>query len=230
MKNLFLVLSVLFLFGLTSCSDVMDNSLPTTPVLEKDGTAETTPSPVYPYPYLFNFSKVDGVKFLTQEGEEAIEFYLPDAPSKFLQLYVVVHYYNDSPIKLYFVDNIEKDFFKVYGITTEQVRDAYVYGLGVDFPNDIVSPCPNNTAMNEIAINSWSVSNKSIEVECAGTWPSSLKYVYAEIETKQGTNFVFLQRPWGTKFSIPEYGRLNVIGIKLFGYHSVLEAVDLSAN
>lgn len=225
MKNLFLVLSVLFLFGLTSCSDVVDNSLLTNPVIEKDGTAETLPSPVYPYPYLFNFSKVDGVKFLTNEGEEAIEFYMPDATSKFLQIYVVVHFYNDCPTKLYFVDKIEKDFFKVYGLTTKEVRDVYVYGLGLDSSNDIVSPCPNNTSMNEIAVNSWKVNNKNIEVECGGTWPSSLKYVYAEIETKQGTYFVFLQKPWGPKFSIPQYAQLYVTGLKLYGYQSVTEAV-----
>ena len=230
MKNLFLVLSVLFLFGLTSCSDVMDNSLPTTPVLEKGGTVETTPSPVYPYPYLFNFSNVDGIKFLTREGEEAIEFYMPDATTKFLQLYIVVNFHSDSPTKLYFVDSIEKDYFKVYGLTTDQVRDAYVYGLSVESTGDVVSPFANNTTMNEVAINGWKVDDRNITVECAGAWLSSLKYVFAEITTKQGTYFVFLQKPWGPKFSIPEYGKLDVIGIKLYAYHTVLEAVDLATK
>lgn len=225
MKNLFLILSVLFLFGLTSCSDVMDNSLLTNPALDKEGTVETTPSPVYPYPYLFNFSKVDGVKFLTREGEEAIEFYMPDATTKFLQLFIVVNFHSEGATKLYFIDKIDKDNFKVLGITTDQVSDAYVYGLSVESTGDVVSPFNNNTAMNEIAVNGWKVDDSNVAVECAGIWPSSLKYVFAEIDTKSGKHFIFLQRPWGPKFSIPEYGKLDVEGIKLYGFQTVLESV-----
>lgn len=81
MKNLVVLFAVLFLFSLTSCSDVNDNSFLTNPVMEKTvpGISETTPSPVYPYSYLYNFSKVDGLKLLNLEEENAVEFYMTES-------------------------------------------------------------------------------------------------------------------------------------------------------
>lgn len=232
MKNLVVLFSVLFVLGLTSCSDVSDNSLLVNPITEKSGVSgtETTPYPITPYPYLFNFTKLEDVKYLSNEGEDAIEFYMGEAAYKYVQLYVVASYLSDSPSKLFFVDKVGENFFKVYGLNVSQVRDIVVYGLDASqISGEGVPPFSNNTIMNELSLNGWKVDNSSISVECAGTWPSSLKYVFAEIETKQGKFFVFLQRPWGTKFSIPEYAKYGVINLKLYAYYTVTE-FDLAVN
>ena len=99
MKNLVVLFSVLFILGLTSCSDVSDNSLLVNPITEKSGVsgAETTPYPITPYPYLFNFTKLEDVKYLSNEGEDAVEFYMGEGAYKYVQLYVVASYVSDSP-------------------------------------------------------------------------------------------------------------------------------------
>lgn len=227
MKNLVVLFAVLFLFSLTSCSDVNDNSFLTNPVMEKTvpGISETTPSPVYPYSYLYNFSKVDGLKLLNLEEENAVEFYMTESSKKFVQLFVLVTYAQDISPKMFFIDNIENESFKVIGLDLNKVQKVEVYGVpSGNFTQEAVSPFENNSIMNEVVVNGWKVDNSSVVVECAGTWPSSLKYVFAEITTKDKSFFVFLQRPWSTKFSIPEYGKYGVSGIRLFGYQTLMEA------
>lgn len=236
MKNLVIVLSVLFLFSLTSCSDVNDNSLLTNPVFEKSSlpsNEEITPSPVYPYPYLLNFSKIEELTYLTLEGENAIEFYMAEGTEKFAHLFVVVNFVQGIglPIapKMYFIDQIGETSFKVEGIRVDQVQNLSVYGFEVNNASrEEVYPFINNSAMNEVVVNGWKLDNSNIYVQCSGVWPSSLKYVFAEITTKSGNYLVFLQRPYTTSFVIPEYGKYRVQGLKLFGYQTVMDG-DLAS-
>ena len=231
MKNLVILLSVLFLFSLTSCSDVNDNSLLTNPVMEKSSISTndgTTPSPVYPYPYLLNFSEVDDLTYLTIEGENAIEFYMPEGRAKYAHLFVVVNFVQGIglPIapKMYFIDQIGETSFKIEGIRVDQVQNLSGYGFDVNNTSrEGIYPFVNNSAMNEVAVNGWKLDKSNIKVECPGTWPSSLKYVFAEITTKSGNYLIFLQRPYTTSFVIPEYGKYVVRGLKLFGYQTVMD-------
>lgn len=226
MKNLVVLFAVLFMFSLTSCSDVNDNSFLTNPVMEKTNPTftQSLPSPVYPYSYLFNFTKVEGLKYLNLEEENAVEFIMTQQTKKFVQFFVVVTYLQDVSPKMFFIDKIENYTFKVIGLNLNQIQKVEVYGLPIGFTHDVVSPFPNNSTMNEVAVNAWKIDNSRINVECAGVWPSSLKYIFAEIITKDKSFFVFLQRPWSTKFVIPEYGKYGVEGIRLFGYQTVMEA------
>jgi hypothetical protein len=235
MKNLVILFSVLFLFSLTSCSDVNDNSLLTNPVMEKSSlptNEEITPSPVYPYPYLYNFSKVEGLTYLTLEGENAIEFNIPEGTAKFTHLFVVVNFAQGIglPIapKMYFIDQISETGFKVDGIKVNQVQSLSVYGFELSGTLAVIYPFVNNSTMNEVAVKGWKLEKNNIKVECSGIWPSSLKYVFAEINSKTGSSLVFLQRPYATTFIIPEYGKYDVKGIKLFGYQTVMEGDAVS--
>lgn len=227
MKNLVVLFAVAFLFTLTSCSDVNDNSFLTNPVMEKSNPtiSETLPSPVYPYTYLFNFAKVEGLKLINLEEENGVEFYMTESSKKFVQLFVVVTYTQDVAPSMYFIDKIEDYTFKVIGLELNQIQKVDVYGLPLgNFTEEVASPFSNNSAMNEVAVSAWKIDNSRINVECAGIWPSSLKFIFAEITTKDKSFFVFLQRPWSTKFVIPEYGKYGVEGIRLFGYQTLMEA------
>ena len=226
MRNLVILLSVLFLFSLTSCSDVNDNSFLTNPAMEKT-SSEVTPAPVYPYPYLNSFSKVEKLTYVSSEGGNAIEFSLPEGSAKFAHLYVVVDFIQGTglPIapKMFFIDQIFETTFKVEGIRIDQVKNLSVYGFEVNGTSEDIYPFFNNSAMNEVAVKGWKLDKSDIQVECSGIWPSSLKYVYAEINTKTGSSLVFLQKPYATTFVIPQYGKYGVQGIKLFGYQTVME-------
>jgi hypothetical protein len=227
MKNLVVLFAVAFLFTLTSCSDVNDNSFLTNPVMEKSNPtiSESLPSPVYPYTYLFNFAKVEGLKLMNLEEENGVEFYMTESSKKFVQLFVVVTYTQDVAPSMYFIDKIEDYTFKVIGLELNQIQKVDVYGLPLgNFTEEVASPFLNNSAMNEVAVSAWKIDNSRINVECAGIWPSSLKFIFAEITTKDKSFFVFLQRPWSTKFVIPEYGKYGVEGIRLFGYQTLMEA------
>jgi hypothetical protein len=229
MKNLISLFAVLFLFALTSCSDVNDNSLLTNPIMEKSSSSSgvITPSPVYPYSYLFNFSKVEGLTYLTSEGENAIEFYRPEGLSKFAHLFVVVDYvlgtgFPTAP-QMFFINQISETTFKVDGIKADQVQKVSVYGFEANSTiTPVVYPFVNNSAMNEVAVKGWKLDRSDIHIECSGMWPTSLKYVFAEINTKTGSSLVFLQKPYSTSFVIPHYGKYTT-GIKLFGYQTVME-------
>ncbi|MBK7632660.1 MAG: hypothetical protein IPJ23_18615 [Ignavibacteriales bacterium] len=227
MKNLVVLFFAFFSLVLVSCSDVSDNSFLTNPVMEKSisSVPDITPAPVYPYPYLFSFSSVEGLKYLNLEGENAIEFYMTETAQKYAHLYVTVTYFNDVSPKMFFIDNIEDNSFKLLGVNLDQVHNISVYGLPVNnFSTESVSPYMNNSIMNEVSVNGWKVKDGTIQVECGGIWPSSLKSLFAEIRTKDRSYFVFLQKPWSTSFEIPAYGKYGVEEIRLFGYQTLMEA------
>jgi hypothetical protein len=226
MKHLISLFAVLFSFALTSCSDVNDNSLLTNPVMEKTTTLDSgiETAPVYPYPYLFNFAQLKELKFVTLEGQNSIDFYMPEGSPKFAHLFVVVNYNQELDSKMFFVDEISDNSFKVEGVIASDVQNISVYGFEVGHTEGNISyPFTNNSAMSEIAIGSWKNDNRDLTVECAGIWPSSLKYVFAQLETKYGSFLVFLQRPYASNFVIPEYGKYGVESIRLYGYHTIME-------
>lgn len=226
MKHLISLFAVLFLFALTSCSDMNDSSLLTNPVMEKttpSGSEVTTP-PVYPYPYLFNFTALKELKFTTVEGQNSIDFYMPEGSPKFAHLFITVSYYQEVGPKMFFVDEISDNSFKVSGITVSEVQKISVYGLEINGNSrDAVSPFTNNIAMNEVAVSGWKVDNSDIVVEGFGIWPTSLKYVFAELNTKSGSLLVFLQLPYASNFVIPEYGKYEVESLRLYGYQTIME-------
>ncbi|HMN18253.1 MAG: hypothetical protein LC124_08240 [Ignavibacteriales bacterium] len=225
MKNLLLVLSVLFLFGLTSCSDVMDNSFPTNPGLEKDGGNDIFTPSSHPYPYLFNFTKIEGVKYSRVNlDENAIELYLPTVTRRYVQFYVVVSYINDKPNNLFFIDKFNDGSFIVSGLNSSEVLDVSVYGFGSR--NDIVPPFSNNTMMKEIT-HIWGTDGENLKVEYLGVRPTNFKYVFAEIETREGSQFIFLHKPVSQSFTIPGYGK-GAVGLKLYGYYTYFDNADLA--
>ena len=227
MKNFVSLFAVLFLFALTSCSDVNDNSFLTNPVMEKTTSSDSgiETSPDYPYPYLFNFNEIKELKFASIEGENSIEFYIPENSPKYDHLFVVAHYVQDLEPKMFYIDDIYDYTFKVEGLVLNQLRIISVYGLEANSTeSNVVYPFTNNSFMNEVAINNWKTDNREIAIECEGIWASSLKYIFAELDTKHGSFLVFLQRPYSTNFVIPEYGKYGVEGVKLFGYQTVMEA------
>lgn len=231
MKNLVVLFAAMFSFLFVSCSDVSDNSLLTNPVMEKSGEYNSVelPSPQYPYSYLFNFSNVEGLKYLNLEGEDAVQVFMTESSKQYSQLYVIVTYFNEVSPKMFFINDIENESFKVVGVDLNKVQNINVYGLPIDNHSyETVSPFNNNIVMNAVVVNGWKVDNSSVYVECGGIWPSSLKFIFAEITTKDNSFFVFLQKPWSTNFLIPEYGKHDVQGIRLFGYQTLMEANDLS--
>ena len=231
MKNLVVLFVAFFSLVLVSCSDVSDNSFLTNPVLEKSGESGgvSLPTPHFPYSYLYNFSSVDGVKYLNLEGQNAIEFFMEANSQQYSHLYLIITYFNDVSPKMYFIDDIANHSFKLLGENLDRIQNISVYGVPPgNFTNENVSPFMNNTGMNSIYVDNWKVSNGTIHVECGGIWPSSLKSMFAEIITKDKSYFVFLQRPWSTSFEIPGYGKYGVDQIKLFGYQTVMEANNSS--
>jgi len=231
MKNLVILFVVFFSLFLTSCSDVLDNSMVTNPVMEKtfvSGSGSETASPVYPYPYLYNFSEIKGIKYYSQEGQTSVDFLLPDFEANASQLYVVVMFHQDINARTYFIDEINQNSFKVDGLSADAISEVHIYYTSTNSQTEGVSPFTNNTDFREVAVNGWKLDNSSIDVE-ASQWPSSLKYLFAEITTKENSYFVFLQKPYSNRFKIPEYGKYGVQSIKLFGHHTLTErtlAVD----
>lgn len=228
MKHFFIHLSVLLLVGLTSCSDVNDNSFLTNPIMEKAGAsdAEIVPAPVYPYPYLFNFTEVKGIKYTTVEGENAVDFFITDEGRQYSQIFVVIKFPYDANSRVIFVDQIEDKSFKVEGITTDQIGNLEVYALdNHNINNETVSPFPNNTVINELSYNNWKISNGDIVVEWSGVLPSSVKFVFAEIQNKGNNYFLFIQKPVGSTFRIPQYGKYGAESVTIFGYQTVMESI-----
>lgn|GEM_PF-1716796 len=228
MKNLVVLFAVAFLFTLTSCSDVNDNSFLTNPIMEKSSAGSiNTPPTGYPYPYLYNFSEIKELKYTTLEGTNTTEFYMNESTSNYSQIYVIANYggfITESAPKMFFINEIKNNSFSVEGLNLDQVKNLSVYGLKTSLIGPNLIPFLNNSSFNELAINKWRLSGSSIAVECANEWPYSIKFVFAEMITEHGNFLVFLQKPISPKFEIPEYGKYGVLSVQLFGYQSVLEA------
>lgn len=228
MKNLVVLFAAAFLFSLTSCSDVNDNSFLTNPVIEKTNSEIVGTPPIsYPYPYLYNFTEIKELKYTTLEGTNTTEFYMGESTFKYSQIFVVVNYgdfITESAPKMYFVNEINNNSFSVVGLNLNQVKNIGVYGLKTSLIGENAIPFYNNSSFNELGINKWILSGASIAVECSNEWPSSIKFAFAELKTERGNFLIFLQKPISPKFEIPEYGKYGVHSVQLFGYQSLLEA------
>lgn len=231
MKNLVILFVVFSSLVLTSCSDVLDNSMVTNPVMEKTDASVSalTPSPVYPYPYLFSFTQVTGVKYSSTELTNSVQFYLADfEQATFSQLFVTITFSNDKSPRTYFVNEIDVNTFKIDGINTREISDVSVFGYKINPFGEATTSLQNNSELNSLHINSWSLYRGNIQVD-ASQFASSLKFVFAEIKTKEVTYFVFLQKPYSGKFVIPNYGKFEVENVRLFGHHTLTES-DLAIN
>jgi hypothetical protein len=203
----------------------MDNSLPTNPVLEKNGNDNLFSPSSHPYPYLFNFNKIEGVKYSRLSlDDNAIELYLPPVSPKYLHFYVIVSYINDKPTSMFFIDKFNDGSFIISGLNASEVLDVSVYGFGSR--NDIASPFSNNTMMKEIT-HIWGTDGENLKVEYSGVRASNFKYVFAEIETRVGTHLIFLHKPVSQSFSIPGYGK-GAVDLKLYGYQTYFDNADLA--
>jgi hypothetical protein len=227
MKNLVVLFAVAFLFTLTSCSDVNDNSFLTNPIMEKTSSGITeTPPNGYPYPYLYNFSEIKELKYTTLEGTNTTEFYMSESAFNYSQLYVVANYgdfITESAPKMFFINEIKDNSFRVIGLNLNQVKSLSVYGLKTSLIGENAVPFQNNASFNELGINKWRISDSNIAIGCTNELPFSIKFVFAELKSERGNFLVFLQKPISSKFEIPEYGKYGVHSVQLFGYQSVLE-------
>jgi hypothetical protein len=185
-----------------------------------------TPPTGYPYPYLYNFSEIRELKYTTLEGTNTTEFYMLEGTFKYSQIYIIANYgdlITESAPKMFFINEINNNTFSVEGLNVNQIKSLSVYGLKNSLIGPNIVPFKNNASLDELGINNWRISDTNIAVECTDEWPSSIKFAFAELKTKQGNFLVFLQKPITPKFEIPEYGKYGVLSVQLFGYQSVLE-------
>lgn len=226
MKNLVVLFVVFFSLVLVSCSDVSDNSMLTNPIMEKSiVTGIETPSPEYPYPYLYSFSEINDFKVNSPVGESVIDFYLPSSV-KYSQVYVIVEFANnESTPKTIFINEITNASFRIPGITIEQTLKVRVYGQkSSTITADHKLPYNNNASLLNVVISKWKISDRNIAIQCSELWPSNLSFAFAEIITLKGNFYLFLERPYLPKFEIPEYGKYGVKDVKLFGYSKPTES------
>ncbi len=152
-----------------------------------------------------------------------MDFYLPAERFGYSQVFLVINYPYDANSRVIFIDKIEDNSFNVDGITIDQVRNIKVYALTSH--SETASPFANNTKINEITYNSWKIDNGDIVIEWSDVLPSSVKYVFAEIKNKDNSYFLFLQKPVGSTFTIPKYGKYGAESVTLFGYQTVMESI-----
>lgn len=222
MKNTILSIAILVSISFFACSDFNnESSLITEPVLERPIVG--TPSDNFPYPFLFTFEKIKDVTFSRVEAEGAVEVYLKTDPSLYSEFYVLVDYVIDVDRDLIYIENNGEGTFLLEGVRPEYIQNINVYGAKhTDISREQVLPYSNGHQLRNLQINGWKTEKDNIHVYYQ-VLPYYIKFLFGELNTKSGDFLVFLAKPKGDEFIIPEFNKYGLIDLKLYGYITPLE-------
>ncbi|MFN3873566.1 MAG: hypothetical protein ACK4R9_11250 [Ignavibacterium sp.] len=222
MKNTILFFAILVSISFFACSDYnSESSLITEPALQRPISG--TPGQIYPYPFLFQFEKIKDVTYSRVESQGALEIYIKEDVSKFSHFYVTFDYAIDVPSSLFYLENKGSETLVLEDVNPNYIQNINVYGASVfDISREQILPYSDGFALNNLPIKGWKEEKADIHVY-SNFLPYYVKWVYGEIDTKMGKFLVFLEKPKGEEFIIPEYNKYGVIDLKLYGYLSPLE-------
>lgn len=222
MKNTILFFAVLVSISFFACSDYgNESSLLTEPNLEKSIVG--VPGQSFPYPFLFQFEQIKDVAYTRSESNGGVEIYFKDDISKYGHFYVTVDYIIDIPKSLIYFENKGSESLLLENVDAQYVQNVNVYGASVlDISREQVLPYSDGASLNPLSINGWKEEKSDIHVY-SNFLPYYVKFAFAELDTKMGKFLVFLQKPKGQEFIIPEYNKFGLIDLKLYGYVTPLE-------
>lgn len=221
MKKTILFFAVLVSISFFACSDFnSDSSLITEPLQRP--IAETQ-SLIYPYPFLFHFDKIKDVTFSRVESIGAVEVYIKEDVSKYSHFYVTVDYAVDIPTSLIYLENNGSETLVLENVFSNYIQNVNVYAASVfNISREQILPYSNGYSLKQLPIKGWKEEKSDIHVY--GEYlPYYVKWIFGELDTKQGKFLVFLAKPKGDEFIIPEYNKYGVMDLKLYGYISPLE-------
>lgn len=223
MKKTILFFAVLVSISFFACSDYNSESSLITEPTSLQRPIVGTPSQVFPYPFLFQFEKIKDVALSRVETEGALEVYIKEEASKYSHFYVTVEYVIDAPTSLYYYDNNGTGTIVLENVNPNYIQNVNVYGASVfSIPSEQVLPYSNGYGLKELPLKGWKEEDADIHVY-SDYLPYYVKWVFGELDTKYGKYLVFLAQPKGEEFLIPEYNKLGVFDLKLYGYISPLE-------
>lgn len=222
MKNTILVFAVLVSISFFACSDYSsESSLITEPTLQKPIVG--TPGQSFPYPFLFQFEKIKDVSFSRVEAEGGVEVYLKEDISKYSHFYVTVDYVIDAPKPLIYLENKGSETLLLENVNANYISNINVYGANVlNISREQILPYSDGASLKQLPINGWKEEKSDIHVY-GNYLPYNVKFVFGEINTKQGDYLVFLAKPKSEEFIIPEYNKYGVFDLRLYGYIIPLE-------
>lgn len=222
MKNTILLLAILVSISFFACSDFNnESSLITEPALERQIVG--TPSDNFPYPFLFTFEKIKDVTFSRVEAEGAVEVFIKDDPSLYSEFYVTVDYIIDINRDLIYVENNGEGTFLLENVRPEYIQNINVYGAkNVNISREQVLPYGDGHQLKSLQLNGWKTEKEDIHVYHQEL-PYYVKFIFGELNTKAGDFLVFLAKPKGDEFVIPEFNKYGLFDLKLYGYTTPLE-------
>ncbi len=222
MRNTILFFAVLISISFFACSDYSsDSSFITEPSLERPISG--TPVRTFPYPFLFQFEKIKDVTFSGVESQGNLEIYIKEDVSKYSHFYVTLDYAIDVPSSLFYLENKGSETLVLENVNQNYLQNINVYGASVfDISREQVLPYSDGFGLKYLPIQGWKVEKSDIHVY-SDYLPYYVKWVYGEIDTKMGKFLVFLEKPKGDEFVIPEYNKYGVIDLKLYAYLTPLE-------
>ncbi|MEP0861345.1 MAG: hypothetical protein HRF52_07880 [Ignavibacterium sp.] len=222
MKNTILFFAILVSISFFACSDYnSESSLITEPSLERPIVG--TPNNNFPYPFLFTFEKIKDVTFSRVEAEGGVEVYLKEDVSKYSHFYVTVDYVIDASKSLIYLENKGSETLLLENVNANYISNINVYGANVfDISREILLPYSDGASLKQLSINGWKEEKSDIHVY-GNYLPYYVKFVFGELNTKSGDFLVFLAKPKGEEFIIPEFNKYGVFDLKLYGYVTPLE-------
>ncbi|AFH48609.1 Hypothetical protein IALB_0897 [Ignavibacterium album JCM 16511] len=222
MKNTILFFAILVSISFFACSDYnSESSLITEPTLERPIVG--TPNNNFPYPFLYTFEKIKDVTFSRIDSKGAVEIYIKDDPSKYSDFYVTLDYVVDIPKELIYVQNNGEGILVLENVRAEYITNINVYGAkNIDISREQVLPYSDGHRLAPLQIDGWKTEKENIHVYYK-VMPYYVKFVFGELNTKLGDFLVFLAKPKGEEFVIPEFNKYGVFDLKLYGYVTPLE-------
>ncbi len=216
MKTLIAFFTLISAFFLMSCSNVDQDLSPVGPETEKISVPDTPPT----YPYLTTFTTIPIKHFsITPGGAIEVVVGLDEGwPDNLKHLFVMLEYVSEiypPADRMVYLEKPRSITFQLEGFKTTGLKNVKVYGFLPAYDIKIQNPYPPQQFFNNIEV-LWSANEKEIEVLILDDYNRGLGDSFVEITNDEGIYVAFIDVPTNKKIFIPNYGKPEVIGVKLY--------------
>jgi hypothetical protein len=224
MKRLFVLFAISLPLILGGCSNTEQDISPLSPQVDKGAQRI-----YYPYKIHQTFPELAGAEVVWENAAKGLlisvklstEIRFPN------QLFGVINFVDrdraGNSAQMVFLGEASQRSYLISGINDRIVGSVKIYYL-VNYNEDILPfPYAAFQLFSAIGVKAWKSTENMVKVS-SEKFHVRLNHLFAEVNSDEGNNLIFLGKPYSEVFTFPKSVKQNVTNVRLFGY------MDLAGN